>query len=103
MKHLGWIKVIQVGKHRHVGRKPHRPASVSVVVSLLMATALVAIGRAAGAAGTWTPAASMSTPRIGFNFAPLLPDGRVLVSGGVNQGIVLASAELYDPATNTWS
>ena len=38
MKHLGWTKVIQAGKHGHVGRKLHRPAAVSVVVSLLMAT-----------------------------------------------------------------
>jgi hypothetical protein len=34
-----------------------------------------------------------------------LPDGRVLAAGGVppQGGLPLASAEVYDPATNTWS
>jgi hypothetical protein len=38
--------------------------------------------------------------------ATLLPNGKVLVTGGLNSGIsgtMLASAELYDPNTGTWS
>jgi Kelch motif protein len=66
------------------------------------------------AAGTLTPIAPMSTPRSG-HAATLLPDGRVFVSGGVadyqNAATALkaaldtaqSTAELYDPATNTWS
>ncbi len=32
----------------------------------------------------------------------LLPDGKVIVAGGLGAG-VLSSAELYDPATGIWS
>lgn len=53
---------------------------------------------------TWSLAGSMSEPRE--RFASLrLEDGRVLVAGGVGSvtGEPSASAELYDPATETWS
>jgi N-acetylneuraminic acid mutarotase len=57
----------------------------------------------------WTPAAPMSKPRE-HHTATLLKDGRVLVVGGVTHvydqpdfGPVDATAEIYDPATNSWS
>ena len=35
--------------------------------------------------------------------ATLLPNGKVLVAGGYNGFGSLSSAELYDPATGSWS
>lgn len=43
----------------------------------------------------------MTTMRA-HHTATLLPDGKVLVTGGTG-GPVLASAELYEPATETWT
>jgi hypothetical protein len=48
----------------------------------------------------------MITPRLAHT-ATLLPDGRVVVSGGRAYGgsdaEVYLDAELYDPATGTWT
>ena len=44
---------------------------------------------------------SMAIERIKHT-ATLLPNGQVLVAGGGSHGI-LASAELYDPATGMWT
>ncbi len=53
--------------------------------------------------GAWTPTGSMNRVRSLFE-ATLLPDGRVLVSGGdPPQIIITTSAELYNPATGTWA
>jgi len=58
---------------------------------------------------TWKPTASMSTGRTAHT-ATLLDNGTVLVVGGYNNGDpkrdpvdALNTAELYDPAKNTWS
>ena len=54
------------------------------------------------ATGTFSPTGSMATARNNAT-TTLLPDGRVLVAGGVGQsGVGLTSAELYDPATGTF-
>jgi N-acetylneuraminic acid mutarotase len=57
--------------------------------------------------GTWAPAGRMSIPRD-MPVATLLADGRVLVTGGVTDPTPpdfgrSATAELFDPATGTWS
>jgi N-acetylneuraminic acid mutarotase len=55
--------------------------------------------------GSWSATGNMATPRAGHT-ATLLPDGRVLVAGGgrqADQYKMLASAELYDPRTGSWS
>jgi len=58
------------------------------------------------ATGKWTATGSMTTARSGYT-ATVLQNGQVLVAGGGNCVIsgcpALASAELYNPATGTWS
>lgn len=55
-------------------------------------------------AGSWTTLASLATGRIDQT-ATVLQDGRVLVVGGSTQAEAnqLATAELFNPKTNTWS
>jgi N-acetylneuraminic acid mutarotase len=56
-------------------------------------------------AGTWSYGGSLATGRYSHK-AALLSSGRVLVEGGFRPGgppNYLASAELYDAATNMWS
>jgi hypothetical protein len=55
------------------------------------------------ATGKWMYTGGLNTARR-FHTMTLLPDGKVLVAGGLGaDGGLLASAELYDPATGTWS
>ncbi len=52
---------------------------------------------------TWTVEASLSQPRR-VHTATKLGDGRVLVAGGRSStSVELASSELFDPVTNSWS
>jgi hypothetical protein len=57
------------------------------------------------ATGTFTPTGSLNSARE-FHTATALNDGMVLIAGGVAGGLggtYLASAELYDPATGTFT
>ncbi|RKI75408.1 kelch-like protein [Corallococcus sp. AB049A] len=58
------------------------------------------------ATGTWSTTGSLATGRMDHS-AVLLGNGQVLVSGGLYMVFTslyrLDSAELYDPATGTWS
>jgi hypothetical protein len=55
----------------------------------------------ADAAFTFSNTGSLNTARANHT-ATLLPNGKVLVAGGWNDG-ALSSAELYDPVSGTWS
>jgi len=57
--------------------------------------------------GKWTFTGSMNSPRL-YHTATLLPNGQVLVVGGSSNLAgwpppALASAELYNPSTGTWT
>jgi WD40 repeat protein len=57
------------------------------------------------ASGTWAATGSLSTARF-YHSATLLQNGKVLVAAGVideSPSGDLASAELYDPASETWA
>jgi hypothetical protein len=56
------------------------------------------------ATGAWSTTASMAVARRNHT-ATLLPNGKVLVAGGLGSSATdaLTNAELYDPATGTWS
>jgi len=54
--------------------------------------------------GTFTPTGEMVTPRDAFTSTfTLLPDGKVLATGGHKIGQALASAEVYDPQTGKFA
>ena len=64
------------------------------------------------ATNTWHPTGTMITPRTSSHAAIRLPNGKVLVAGGYvgtpgsagdTSFTITTSAELYDPATSTWS
>ena len=52
--------------------------------------------------GTWTPPAA-SAPHALISPATLLPNGKVLVGRRIRYHRLTASAELYDPASGTWT
>ena len=53
--------------------------------------------------GRWSPTGNLRTARD-IHTATLLPNGLVLVAGGLNsRSVESRSAELYDPATGTWT
>lgn len=79
------------------------------VAAGILAALLVGCGGASEPAGTFTSTGSMTIGRAGHT-ATLLLDGTVLVAGGVGPQPfsnvpreVLASAEIFDPATGTFS
>jgi hypothetical protein len=85
--------------------RPH--SETTDIFGASLATALAAVlvllvAPAAATADAWTPTGSMTSPRS-VHTATRLADGKVLVASGYNLGVVLTTAELYDPATGTWS
>lgn len=74
---------------------PHRKLLVVALIALALNTTAFA------ASGTWSSTGNMRSARDGHT-STLLPNGKVLVAGGTNNGVALASAELYSPIAGTW-
>ena len=53
------------------------------------------------ATGTWTSNSTMNTGRREHT-ATVLPNGKVLIAGGLGNSGYLSSTELYDPTTGQW-
>jgi len=77
---------------RHYSR-----AARSVALALL---ALLAVPLSASA--QWNAAASMNAARLSVRLVTLA-DGRVLAVGAAQDPAFAHTAEVYNPATNTWS
>jgi len=101
---------------------PHFDLAATLLVDLPDGTVLLEGGGEDGVADersaelydprgrTWTATGALIDGRVMFHTATLLPDGTVLVAGGIGNGEVLdgvdpaiATAELYDPRTRTWT
>jgi hypothetical protein len=80
-------------------RLPSLGIAFLILADLLLAGGTPASSPAPRPAGAVAPTGSMHVPRA-VHTATLLPDGRVLVAGGMQKnGVFEASAELYDPAS----
>ena len=79
-----------------------QPNRATLIMSLLVLACTMFAGSAALA---WSPTGDMTTPRV-YHRAARLPDGKVLVAGGISTdfvGSALSSAEIYDPTTGSWT
>jgi hypothetical protein len=66
------------------------------------APSVTGVSKATATSANWTQTGDLSARRY-LHTATLLPDGEVLVVGGVEGNDILTSAELYDPATGMWT
>jgi len=69
-----------------------------------LSTVIIKASKDEDKSATQVDQASMNSLRSATSdTATLLPDGTVLVAGGYDNGIFLSSAELYNPASGTWT
>ena len=80
----------------------NRVLSLFIALACLTVPATVAT-TAAGGTGRVVATGDMSAPRHSAT-ATLLPDGKVLIAGGMPaNGVFFSSAELYDPVRGTFT
>jgi len=95
-------KSLKLAAGRRVSERRSNPALLAALGVLLLISLVLA--RQAFAAG-FTNASPMLTPRV-LHTATLLPNGKVLVAGGLitnRPAVRTSSAELYDPASGAWT
>ncbi|MEU9130806.1 kelch repeat-containing protein, partial [Kitasatospora sp. NPDC048540] len=85
-----------------------RRSTIRAILAALLTTGLALSGLAlftstTHAAGLWTFTSNDMAHARGNATATALPDGKVLVAGGIINGTVLKSAEIYNPSTNLWT
>src|SRR5450432_2824005 len=74
-----------------------------MLLPLLLGAGLKLVRPCAGAPFQFEPTGSLHTARY-LHTTTLLSNGKVLVAGGAGtRGFSFASAELYDPASGTWT
>jgi Galactose oxidase, central domain len=85
--------------------EPTRYPLCRIVLSVLCVVAGHSSIALAQPSGTFTSTGAMITSRAGHG-ATLLPNGKVLITGGVSTGFpqsVLSSAEIYDPSAGMFT
>ncbi len=89
-------------------RSTMAPLPRTLLGALLLTTVATAtlgagVAMAAGPAPYFTPLANPLSSERGDAVAAVLPSGQVLIAGGQDGSGVLASAELFDPASDTFT
>ena len=84
------------------GTTPSITATVTNAFNLTATQRFAVTGLPACAGSGWASTGSMASTRHGHT-ATLLNNGKVLVAGGSSGSTPLTTAEVYDPATGTWS
>jgi hypothetical protein len=91
----------RVERHGHVARVQRSTLALACALS---AALMLPSGAYASSASYFSSlgVGPMTAARTATVSAPL-PSGEVLIAGGLNEGGILASAELFDPQTNTFT
>jgi hypothetical protein len=85
-------------------RRHQLPPAILVIHTLLLVFLIYTPALIAQAPGTFTPTGTLTTPRGYGHTATLLQNGKVLITGGMNDCCqLLASAEIFDPVTGTFT